>query len=197
MITTTRKSPPRRISTDSDTVAFTLQSHTAMVQSTKSVPREGDKMEALKNMLFDFFIVFTSDSCSILVTVASFSFQVAGAVILLLWSIGEADKKIKAQCLQNNIYWGDFDENGLTTTLSKVDLQTNAKIIYRNIIAFIDIIVGYICAIFVDQLSLSDWCILMLVISCTTLILVVEWQLSAFIARKKYPEDQKIKWEDF
>lgn len=132
--------------------------------------------------------------CSIAISVASFSFQIAGAVLLLLWSLGRCDKKIKEMCLEKDgiLIW-EFDN---TTKVSAKELQENAITVYRNIVAFIDIIIGYVCAIFAVDPPISNWCVLDKVIISTGAILLAEMALTKYIAKKKYPRDQKIKVEN-
>ena len=87
---------------------------------------------------------------SVAVMVASFSFQIAGAIILLLWSLKKCDKKIKESCINDGPNIFEFGGAGKTyTTLSKSELQQKAKVVYLNIAAFIDIIIR-------DHIALTD-----------------------------------------
>lgn len=132
--------------------------------------------------------------CSILVVVASFSFQIAGAVLLLLWSIGKCDQKVKDMCVQNSgVLWENFDR---TTTLSKDNLQSNAKLLYKNICAFLDIIIGYICGVFVADIPVSRWIVFCFVVIMTAVILGAGILLCNIVAKKNYPENQVVKMDD-
>ena len=127
---------------------------------------------------------------SVAVMVASFSFQIAGAIILLLWSLRKRDKKIKESCINDGPNIFEFDGSGKTyTTLSKSVLQQKAKVVYLNIAAFIDIIIGYACAIFLEDVDLCKWVILILVIVLTAVIVIMEKLIVSIIARFKYSND--------
>ncbi len=149
-------------------------------------------MSYLIEILANYFTTYSYDISLISIKVASFSFSIAGTVILRPWSIENSDKKIKEQFLhRNEILWGYFGEDGLTTTLKKEDLQENTQVRYRKVFAFIDIIIGYIFAVFSGETPLSNWCILGLIIVSTSVILSGEWVLSKIISKKKYPKDLK------
>lgn len=53
------------------------------------------------------------------------------------------------------------------TDIPKADLQAIAKVTYKNIAAFVDILIGYTCAIFCVEIPLSRWCVFVLVIILT------------------------------
>ena len=127
---------------------------------------------------------------SVAVMVASFAFQIAGATILLLWSLKKCDKTIKESCINDGPNWIEFDDSGKThTTLSKSLLQQKAKVVYLNIAAFIDIIIGYTCAVFLEDVNLCKWLILLFVIVLTVIIIIVEKLIVSIIARFKYSND--------
>ena len=129
----------------------------------------------------------------LLIYVSSFAFQIAGAVLLLLWSIRKCDAKIKEQCLESaGILSYQFDETGIYTDIPKEDLQTVAKLTYKNIAAFVDILIGYTCAIFSIETHLPRWSVFILVIVLTTIILWVEDICVGHIARKCYSEDERV-----
>lgn len=127
-----------------------------------------------------------------LVTVASFAFQISGASILLLWSIKKHDKKIEEMCLDQHSgpLWFDFYH---MTKLNKDDLQANARTVYRNICAFLDILIGYCCAIFSNTSRYAPCCIFAATVAATVLIMLAEEAIINRIARRRYPNDQYIK----
>lgn len=89
------------------------------------------------------FDLLRANCLPVLITVFSFSFQIAGAVLLLLWSIRKCDAKIKEQCLESaGILSFQFDETGVYIDIPKDDLQAVAKVTYKNIAAFVDILIG-------------------------------------------------------
>lgn len=134
----------------------------------------------------------------IIVKVSSFSFQIAGAVLLLLWSLRKRDRRIKEMCLSgSNILWGELSENGCFTPIAKEDLQTNAKTVYQNNCAFFYIVIGYLFAIFDGEVCISVWFIASLVCVCTTLLLLLGQLIPSIAAKRTYPVDQEIPTEEF
>lgn len=122
---------------------------------------------------------------SVLINISSFAFQIAGAVLLLLWSIRKCDTKIKEQCLESSgILSSRFDETGIYTAIPKDNLQAVAKVTYKNIAAFVDILIGYTCAVFSEETPLPRWSIFALVIVLTVIILWVENIYVGYITRK-------------
>ena len=127
---------------------------------------------------------------SILIVVASFSFQIAGATILLLWSLKKCDKTIKESCIADGQDWGEISDSGkVYTMLSKSSLQQKAKVVYLNIAAFINIIIGYACAVFMEDVNLCKGLIFLFVIIFTVIIIIVEKVIISIIARLKYTND--------
>ena len=130
---------------------------------------------------------------SVLINVCSFAFQIAGAVLLLLWSIRKCDTKIKEQYLESaGIPISQFDETGLYTEIPKEYLQAAAKVTYKNIVAFANILIGYTCAVFSVETYLPRWFIFILVVVLTAIILWFENVCVSCIARKRYPEDERV-----
>ena len=131
---------------------------------------------------------------SICVSVLSYAFQVAGALILLLWCIGNLDKKVKQNCLNSHseMLWGAIDESGGYTELSAEDLQESAKNIYLNIAAFADLVIGYALAIFMTDVAISPLYILLFVALAVVVILCTEYCYILKKAKEKYPSAQKV-----
>lgn len=128
-------------------------------------------------------------------TVASFAFQISGAIILLLWYLTNSDKKIKQMCLEEHdgVFIFDFDGS---TVLPKENLQSKAKTFYQNTLAFADILIGYTCAIFATNTTLCSCCIFTFVVVATVIILGIEILLSKKLAKANYPSDQRVKLDD-
>ena len=126
-----------------------------------------------------------------LVAVLSYAFQIAGALILLLWSVGKCDKKIKQMCIaeHSGMLIGTFDETGTHFTLEKESLRKNAKTIYLNIAAFFDLIIGYTCAIFAQPLNGSPWCVLVYVVVVVVVVILLEHLLILLLANCIYHKD--------
>ena len=125
----------------------------------------------------------------IVINACSFSFQISGAIILLLWSLRKCDTRIKKMCLESNLQWLDFDGN---TIISKKKLQSNAKNVFLNVCAFVNIAIGYGCAIFSQPTEICEWLLFLIVIATTTLIIVIEFIIVTIIAKLKYPTEQKV-----
>ena len=141
----------------------------------------------------ELFDLLRGNCLPVLINTSSFAFQIAGAVLLLLWSIRKRDTKIKEQCLESaGILSFQFDETGVYTDIPKDDLQAVAKVTYKNIAAFVDILIGYACAIFSTETPLPQWSIFVLVIVLTTIILWVETVYVSHVARKRYPKDERV-----
>lgn len=128
-------------------------------------------------------------------TVASFAFQISGAIILLLWYLTNSDRKIKQMCLEEHdgILMFDFDGS---TVLAKENLQSKAKTFYQNTFAFADILIGYTSAIFANNTTLSPCCIFTFVVITTVVILGIEILLSKALAKINYSSDQRVKLDD-
>lgn len=126
-----------------------------------------------------------------LIAILSYSFQIAGALILLLWSIGKCDRKIKQMCIAEHggMLVGTFDETGTHFTLEKESLRKNAKTVYLNIAAFVDLIIGYACAIFAQPINGSPWCVLVYVGAVVVVILLLEYLLILLLANCIYHRD--------
>ena len=130
----------------------------------------------------------------IIIVVASFAFQLAGAVILLLGSLWKIDKKIKNMSVENDgIPFFEFDN---TTVVSKDDLRKNARKVYINIAAFFDLVIGYGAAIFAESSALPNYCIFLLVALTTSLIISIQLLLSGLIAKIRNKTDQKVNITD-
>ena len=127
------------------------------------------------------------------INVASFAFQISGAILLLLWSLNKCDQKIKKMSLADGLDFGDFNGN---VTIDCKKLQSNAKTTYLNILAFLDIIIGYACAIFAKDSGLPPFCIFIWVALVTTIIVLFEQFLSAIIAKVKYSKDETVNIND-
>lgn len=126
-----------------------------------------------------------------LIAILSYSFQIAGALILLLWSIGKCDKKIKQMCIaeHSGMLVGTFDKTGTHFTLEKDSLRKNAKTVYLNIAAFVDLIIGYACAIFAQPINSSPWCVLVYVGAVVVVILLLEYLLILLLVNCIYHRD--------
>ena len=87
---------------------------------------------------------------------------------------------------------GTEDEQGTHITIDSKSLRRNAKTVYLNIAAFVDIISGYTLAIFAQPVDRSPWCVLAMVIAGTTGILLLNVGIVVLIAKIKYGKDVEI-----
>lgn len=128
------------------------------------------------------------------ITVLSYSFQLAGALLLLLWCIGKCDANVVKGCFDNysNPRWIECDEKGTFTIVSKDNLQESAKNVYLNIVSFANLAFGYALAIFMTETLISRWAILFCVIITVAIILVLEYFCVDRKAKKRYNTDRKI-----
>ena len=72
------------------------------------------------------------------------------------------------------------------------DLQQSAQNVYRNIATFANLAIGYALTIFMTDICISPWCVLIYVAIVVVLILAVEHFSINLIASKKYSSDRKI-----
>ena len=130
--------------------------------------------------------------CMFVLFITSFSFQISGAVLLLLWSLTKCDKKIKKMSTESNLYWIEIDDKGEKIGLSKEKLQKNARTVYKNILAFFDILIGYFSAVFLKETQQGAWEKFVGVLILTIIIVFVEILIAKCIAKRNYPKDQDV-----
>ena len=126
-----------------------------------------------------------------LISIGSYAFQVAGAIILLLWSFKSCDEKIRNMAASDEGQWGYFDATGVYDILDKEKLQESARTLYKNIIAFIDLVIGYGLAIFMEDVTVSGIWMLTYVVLAVIIIVFVESIIISLIAKRNYPESIK------
>ena len=124
-----------------------------------------------------------------MVFILSYAFQISGAIILLLWSFASLCR-IKIKVL--DLYFPDSSvierDNDDMCILSKDKLRKATIEIFKNIFAFLDLVIGYSLAIFAEQKFENCKAFLLIVIS-TALITVIECLATGAVARLKYPKD--------
>lgn len=87
---------------------------------------------------------------------------------------------------------GFFDKDGSYSILEKENLRSAAKTVYKNIFAFLDIIIGYALAVFAAASPIPKWLTLFLVFCTTVVILTLENISVTAIASLRYRRDIKI-----
>ncbi len=132
--------------------------------------------------------------CATIIAVLSYAFQLAGALLLLLWCIGKCDANVVKGCFNNHPtpLRLEMDERGYYTMVAKEDLQESAKNVYLNITTFADLAIGYALAIFVTNVTISRWLVLTFVAVLVVILLLAECFGIAALAKKKYPTDRRV-----
>lgn len=112
-------------------------------------------------------------------------FQLSGALILLLNSVKCRKEMIIKNCFPgSNIAQRDENDN---CKIEKEKLQKSAHNTYLNMIAFVDLVAGYILAVF-SPTSTTEICLLLLaVIVLTCICFLLNTNLLSF-AQKLYSQ---------
>ena len=121
-------------------------------------------------------------------------FQLSGALILLLNSVKCRKEMIIKNCFPgSNVVERDENNN---CKIEKEKLQKSAHNTYLNMIAFVDLLVGYILAVF-SPTSTTEICLLLLaVIVLTCILLFAEYKLTLFCAKIIYANDMVIPFKN-
>lgn len=121
-------------------------------------------------------------------------FQLSGALILLLNSIKCRKETIIKNCFPgSNVVERDKNNN---CKIEKEKLQKSAHNTYLNMIAFVDLVVGYILAVF-SPTSTTEICLVLLeVILFTCILLGAECFLSLICAKNIYANDLVIPFKN-
>ncbi len=120
----------------------------------------------------------------------SISFQLSGAVILLLWCLKGANKEqvIQKYFPGSSIVTRDDEDNCI---LVKEKLQAIASEVYINALAFIDLIVGYLVSYFTAS-TYPPIVAVILTILTTVAIIFFERLIAKILAKRKYSVDLVI-----
>ena len=122
-----------------------------------------------------------------MIQIISISFQLAGALILLLWSFKAIEKEtvIERYFVKGTHIERDEDGNG---HINKKHLQNISKDALLNVFAFINLIIGY-GVTFWESENYCRCCAILFTIILTTCILVFEYLLSLLIACVRFRHD--------
>lgn len=121
-------------------------------------------------------------------------FQLSGALILLLNSVKCSKERIIKNCFPGSNFV-ERDEND-NCKIEKEKLQKSAHNTYLNMIAFVDLVVGYVLAVF-SPTSTTEICLVLLkVIVLTCILLFAEYKLTLFCAKIKYANDMVIPFKN-
>lgn len=126
--------------------------------------------------------------------VGMLAFQLSGALILLLNSVNGRKETIIKNCFPgSNVVERDKNNN---CKIEKEKLQKSAHNTYLNMIAFVDLVVGYILAVFSPTSTTEICLVLRKVILFTCILLGAEYFLSLICAKTKYANDMVIPFEN-
>lgn len=124
----------------------------------------------------------------------SIAFQLAGAIILLLWSFGKVSKNAIEMCFPS-IAAVDTDSEG-NGILKKDILQRNVEKIFLNVWAFTCIVFGYIMSIFTSN-DLEYLLEKVIIVVLTTVILIVVGHIAArYLSKGWFKDDVKLSPEE-
>lgn len=120
----------------------------------------------------------------------SIALQIAGALILLLWSLGNTrDKVIKGYFPGSNIAERN-DENKVC--LDKEKLRRKAEDIYMNRYAFVCLIIGYGASLFGELIDYNRWKAFVIIEVESICIILIGIIVSKLLARITFKEDEII-----
>lgn len=121
-------------------------------------------------------------------------FQLAGALILLLnCSIGSEKMVIKNCFPGTNVVERDDDNN---CKIPKDKLQLSAHKIYLNIVAFSDLVAGYLIASLNPTANYETCYTVLGVVGATVILLLIEYFVSLWIAKMVYAKDMEIPYSE-
>ena len=121
-------------------------------------------------------------------------FQLSGALLLLLNCIKSGKESvIKNCCPGSNVVERDENNN---CKIPREKLQESAQKIYVNVVAFMDLVIGYLLAAFSPTTDVQIGLILVEVIVATTLLLMLEYYSSRFCAKKIYAKDISVSYDE-
>ena len=120
--------------------------------------------------------------------------QLAGALLLLLNCSKGSKKAVIKNCFPgSNI--AERDENN-NCIIPKEKLQESAHKIYLNIVAFVDLVVGYMLAAFSPVATYSTCYTVIGVAVLTIVLLVLEFYFSRLVSRIVYSKDKEVPYSE-
>lgn len=121
-------------------------------------------------------------------------FQLSGALLLLFNSVNCRKERIIKNCFPgSNVVERDENNNCI---IEKEKLQKSAHNTYLNMIAFVNLVFGYILAAFSPTSRTEICCVLLKVILFTFILLFAEYFLALFCAKIKYANDMVIPFKN-
>lgn len=121
-------------------------------------------------------------------------FQLSGALLLLLNCIKSGKESVIKNCFPgSNVVERDENNN---CKIPKEKLQESAHKIYLNIVAFADLVIGYLFAAFSPTADVQIELVLVKVIVATVILLVLEYYFSCFCAKRIYAKDISVPFDE-
>ena len=121
-------------------------------------------------------------------------FQLSGELLLLLNCIKSGKESVIKNCFPgSNVVERDENNN---CKIPREKLQESAQKIYVNVVAFMDLVIGYLLAAFSPTTDVQIGLILVEVIVATTLLLMLEYYSSRFCAKKIYAKDISVSYDE-
>lgn len=120
--------------------------------------------------------------------------QLAGALLLLLNCSKGSRKAVIKNCFPgSNIVERDENNNCI---IPKEKLQESAHKIYLNIVAFADLVMGYIIAAFSPIATYATCNTVIGVAVITVVLLVAEFYFSRLVSHFVYPKDEEVPYSE-
>lgn len=120
--------------------------------------------------------------------------QLAGALLLLLNCTKGSKKAVIKNCFPgSNI--AERDENN-NCFIPKEKLRESAHNIYLNIVAFADLVIGYIIAAFSPTATYATCHTVVGVSVLTIVLLVAEFYFSCLVAHLVYSKDEEVPYSE-
>ncbi len=128
-----------------------------------------------------------------MIQVISISLQLAGAVILLLWCLKGASKEqiVRKYFPGSNTVERDEKDN---CVLRKEKLQSITSEVYVNVLAFVDLIAGYLSAYFIKETFVPVVAVA-LTVFITIVLIACEYRIARRFAAYKYPSDMVVPYD--
>ena len=121
-------------------------------------------------------------------------FQLSGALLLLLNCIKSGKDAVIKNCFPgSNIVERDENNN---CKIPREKLQESAHKIYLNIVAFVDLVIGYLFAVFSPTADVQIELVLVEVIVATVILLMLEYYISRFCAKRIYAKDISVPFNE-
>ena len=121
--------------------------------------------------------------------ILSIVFQIAGAIILLLDSLTNIEEQICRIYFEKDT--SNVVDNNCMISLNKEKVKDIAKGIILNRCAFVDLIIGYLAAIFAEK-NINNNEAVIIIAFFAILIIAIEFSISEEMSKKQAKKDMKV-----